>query len=102
MIKVRDDQLEIIIDILNKYVPNCEVRAYGSRYKGDSKEYSDLDLAIVGKEKLDRKLLMDLREAFEESNLPFRVDVLDWNGISEEFRNVIDAGYEVLNVGISD
>jgi predicted nucleotidyltransferase len=98
MIKIQDGQLKIIIDILNKFVPNCEVRAYGSRYKGNSSEYSDLDLAIVGKEKLDWKLLVDLKEAFEESDLPFRVDVLDWYGISEEFRNVIEAGYEVLKV----
>jgi len=31
-----------------------------------------------------------------ESRLPFRVDVLDYNSISESFRKIIDNEYEVL------
>lgn len=99
MIKVREGQLKIIMDILNKFVPNCEVRAYGSRYKGNPREYSDLDLVIVGKEKLNWELMAGVRGAFEESDLPFRVDVIDWHGINEEFRKVIEAGYEVMLEG---
>jgi hypothetical protein len=37
-----------------------------------------------------------LKEALQESTLPIRVDVLDWNSISEEFRGVIEEGYGVL------
>jgi hypothetical protein len=40
--------------------------------------------------------LAEIREAFEESELPYRVDVLDYFGISNEFRAVIDKGYEVI------
>ena len=39
---------------------------------------------------------MLLREAFEESDLPFRVDVIDYNAVSDEFRAIIDAKYEIL------
>lgn len=97
MIDVREDHLKIVLDILNKFVPSCEVRIFGSRYKWTAKDYSDLDLAIVCKEKIDWKLLADIKEAFQESELPYRVDVLDWNSISEEFKKVIEtSGYEVL------
>jgi len=99
MIDISEKELHIISDILHKFVPDCEVRVFGSRYNGTVKEYSDLDCAIVGKEKLDWKLIADIKEAFEESDLPYRVDLLDWNAITPEFRNTIQMhGYEVLSV----
>lgn len=96
MISISGEHLKIVLDILDKFVPECEVRAFGSRYKWTAKNYSDLDIVIVGKEKLDWGKVADIREAFEESDLPFRVDVLDWNGISSDFKKVIGEGYEVL------
>jgi predicted nucleotidyltransferase len=97
MINVTEKHLRIILDILNKYVPDCEIRAFGSRFIGNEKEYSDLDLAIVGKEKLDLNVFADLKEAMEESDLPYRVDLLDWNSISQQFRRTIEKrGFEVI------
>ncbi|MFH1098173.1 MAG: nucleotidyltransferase domain-containing protein [Candidatus Desantisbacteria bacterium] len=96
MIDVIDEQLHIITEILQKYVSAYEVRVFGSRYKGTAKNYSDLDLAIVGNTKLDWRLIENIKEAFSESELPFRVDVLDWYAISPKFRGVIEAGYAVI------
>ncbi|MCD6310901.1 MAG: hypothetical protein J7M11_00360 [Elusimicrobia bacterium] len=45
--------------------------------------------------KLD-KIFYALKEDFEESDLPFRVDVLDWNRISDEFKKVISKQYEII------
>ncbi|GHU15357.1 hypothetical protein FACS1894163_01780 [Spirochaetia bacterium] len=47
--------------------------------------------------KIDLKSL--LKEAFEESNLPFRVDLLEWDGIPERFRENIKAEYVVISGG---
>ncbi|EKD55605.1 MAG: Type I restriction-modification system, S subunit/Type I restriction modification DNA specificity [uncultured bacterium] len=96
MIDVLPEHLKIIIDILKRFVPSFEVRAFGSRCKGKSKKYSDLDLAIVGNEKIDSNTILEIKEAFEESNLPYRVDVLDWNAISNNFRKIINEKYEVI------
>ena len=88
---------EIIVNaILKKHVAKCEVRAFGSRHKWTAKSYSDLDLAIVGTGKLDKNVIYALQEAFEESELSFRVDVLDWYAISDEFRQIIEQGYTVI------
>ena len=46
-----------------------------------------------------RTRLRRLKEAFEESDLPFRVDVLDWHAISDRFHKVIEKKYEVLQKG---
>ena len=96
MIDVSDEHLETVKRILADHVPNCEVRAFGSRVTGKAKSYSDLDLAIVCDKRLDFDTLRLLKEAFETSDLPFRVDVIDWHAISEEFRSVIDSHSAVL------
>ncbi len=96
MIDVAERHLETIERILAEYVGDCEVRAFGSRGNGTAKEYSDLDLAIIGKNKINRRVKMLLREAFEESDLPFRVDIVDYNAVSEAFRAIIEEKYEVI------
>ena len=40
-------------------------------------------------EPLDITNLAELRENFTESDLPFKVDILDWASISESFRKII-------------
>jgi len=98
MICVSEYEMKIITDILRSHISNGEVRAFGSRYKWTSKDYSDLDIAVVQYDKKSMPImkLATIREAFEESELPYRVDVLDYWGISNEFRAVIDEGYEVI------
>jgi predicted nucleotidyltransferase len=96
VIAISEDSLNMVKNILSKTVPNCEVRAFGSRVKGTNREYSDLDLAIIGEKKLGISALGDVQEAFMESTLPFRVDILDYNAISEKFQKVIDAEYEKI------
>lgn len=96
MINVTEQELTIILAVIEKYIPNCEVRAFGSRIKGKIKAYSDLDLAIVGQGKLDSNMIFDMKEVFQESELTFRVDLLDWYTVSPEFQKVIEAEYEVI------
>ena len=85
--------------ILAEHVPECEVRAFGSRTTWTAGDYSDFDLAVVGEGPVDWRTLGRLKEAFEESNLPMRVDVLDWHAISESFREVIERDYEFIQRG---
>ena len=75
------------------------MRAFGSRVRGNARKYSDLDLAIVGKKRLDWRELEALRDAFAESDLPMQVDVLDWNAVSDEFRAVIARHSEPIPLG---
>jgi len=99
MIELAAQHLDEIRRILGKHVPNCEVRAFGSRVNGTAKHYSDLDLAVVGAGLLSDDTLRHLKEAFEESDLPFRVDMLDWHAVSPEFKKVIEKQYEVVQTG---
>ncbi|WP_300674600.1 nucleotidyltransferase family protein [Desulfoluna sp.] len=96
MIDLQEKHRSEILSILLSHVPECDVRAYGSRVKGTTKPWSDLDLVVVGSERLGSRRLFRLQEAFEDSSLPFRVEILDWYAISEEFQNIISARYEVI------
>lgn len=89
MIDLEERHLQEILRILEAHVPDCEVRAFGSRVTGRAEKFSDMDLLLVGQEKLDWRRIERLKDALSASNLPIRVDVLDWNATPEEFRNRI-------------
>lgn len=102
MIDISPFHLETIKKILRKYVPDCEVRAFGSRVTWTAKDYSDLDLTIVGQGALSKKVIYELQESFQESDLPFRIDILDWHTISNEFQALIEKKYEMLQEPIKE
>lgn len=81
----------IVLRILNEIVPDRDVRAFGSRVTGKAKPFSDLDLAIMGDEPLSLETRARLEEAFSESELPWKVDVLDWALSDQSFRKLIAA-----------
>lgn len=96
MINIEEEYEVEIRRILGEHVPDCEVRVFGSRIEGKARDFSDLDLALVGEEKLDWRRIERLKDAFSASDLPMTVDVIDWYAISDEFRTVIKNKYEVL------
>ena len=96
MIDLAPKHLEEVRSLLSQHVPEYEVRVFGSRINGTAKSYSDLDIVLVGPTKIEQSRLNRLEEAFEYSELPFRVEVLDWHAISDSFRQVINNSYEVL------
>lgn len=90
-IDLRPDHAKIVHDIIARRLPGgVSVRVFGSRAKWTAKPHSDLDLAFKGKGALPRAVLSDLSEAFSESDLPFRVDVVDWHSVAQSFQAVID------------
>ena len=80
----------IVRDILEAHVPQFEVWAFGSRVKWTAKEYSDLDLALVTDKPLDWSVSTALAEAFDESDIPIKVDLVDWASTSAAFRQIIE------------
>ncbi|MBN1972950.1 MAG: nucleotidyltransferase domain-containing protein [Sedimentisphaerales bacterium] len=98
MIDLEEQYLDEIKQILADKVPDCEVRVFGSRIEGKAKKFSDLDLALVGKDKLDWRKIELLKDAFSASDIPIIVDVIDFNAISDEFRKIIEKNYEIIQM----
>ena len=81
----------IVQSILQSHLPHTEVWAFGSRARGTPKPYSDLDLVIMGDTPTPLSTLGQLQEAFACSDLPWRVDVVDWANTAPEFQRHIQA-----------
>ena len=81
--------------MLERHLPNTTAWVYGSRAKWTSRPQSDFDMVVFATPEQNRQV-SDLREAFEESNLPFRVDLFVWDDVPEQFRKQIEADHVVL------
>lgn len=99
-IAVSEGEWLIIRAILRAHAPDRIVWAFGSRATGRAKQYSDLDLAINGGKPLGIDLAAQLAEAFAESDLPYKVDIVDWSAASERFRKAIERDRVVVQAGI--
>jgi predicted nucleotidyltransferase len=93
---LKPEEIKIVKDILQKYIPNKKVYAFGSRVNGNVKEFSDLDLVIVDQNILDISLFVALKNAFDESNLVIKVDIIEWVNLSTSFKDIILKKYYVL------
>ncbi len=96
MVDLDPIQLQTVRNILRSHASDCRAYAFGSRVRGTAKKFSDLDLLIRGDSPLNLDQLGDLRWAFSDSELPIKVDVVDWAGISSSFRSQIEPELEVI------
>ena len=96
MIALSERQLETTRGILARRLAGCEVVAFGSRVNGGARPSSDLDMAVIGRERMDFSELLRLKDDFAESDLPFRVDVVDWHRADPGFREIIRKSGETL------
>ena len=77
--------------ILQQHLPQACVWAFGSRVKGTARKTSDLDLCVDNQTPLSFELLACIRDAFSESNIPYKVDIVDWQTVDDDFRAIIIA-----------
>lgn len=82
------DQRRTVLALLRRHLPNTVVWAYGSRVKWTSGPASDLDLVAFATPAQSPRIA-ELREAFDESALPFSVDLFVWDDVPMDFRKRI-------------
>ncbi|MCQ9328571.1 nucleotidyltransferase family protein [Pelistega suis] len=96
MLHLSEQELFIVKSILQQHIPYATVWAFGSRVNGHHKPYSDLDLAVMTDKPLSLEVHANLKDAFSESDLPWKVDIVDWALTSEQFRKIIQKQFEVI------
>ena len=93
-LNVNPKDLNMLLDIITSYCPDSEIWAYGSRVGGDSHSGSDLDLAIKrASQEFD---LSVFKELLSESNIPFIVDVHEFENLPVSFQKEILKNYIVI------
>lgn len=94
MIYMEERHLEIVRNILKKY--DYSFYAFGSRVKGTQKPLSDFDLVFMDNMKPGDKFNID--DDFEESDLPFKVDIVNYQTLSSGFKEIIRPDLEVFKI----
>lgn len=96
--------LNLLRELLHRHLPQVDVLAYGSRVNGNGHEASDLDLVVRHPidPKQETSQLWEMKEALIESNLPIRVDIVDWAHIPASFHQEIERAYVVVQTGNAD
>ena len=89
-IDITPEERRTVLALLQRHLPGTAAWVYGSRAKWTSTPTSDLDIVVFATPE-QQPQVGDLREAFEESNLPFRVDLFVWDDVPESFRERIEA-----------
>jgi type I restriction enzyme S subunit len=85
MLDLEPRHRDLVRAILQRHVAGVEVRAFGSRANGRARRASDLDLLLMTKAPLEPVVLARLKDDLTESDLPFRVDVLDAADVGASF-----------------
>lgn len=80
---------QVVRRILKHRLPKAQVRMFGSRASGHAKPWSDLDLAVQAEQPISDLALAQARADFEESDLPFRVDIILWQDLPPSMQETV-------------
>ena len=92
---IEPEYLNMLIDIFNKYCPKAEIWAYGSRIKGEAHSGSDLDLVVKDFHR-ENANLSELKNLLSESDIPFIVDIHEFDKLPKSFQNEILKKYIII------
>jgi len=86
---VKEEYKRKIIALIHALVPEVEIYLFGSRARGTEKPTSDIDLALKGEKQIDFYVLGEIKEVLLATDIPYKIDIVDVNNVSEELRAVI-------------
>lgn len=85
-----NNQIKKILNCISLHLPKVKVFAFGSRVKGTSKKYSDLDLALDTGEPISLSIITKIKSSLSETDIPFLIDIIDYRSIDKDFKSLID------------
>ena len=80
--------LDLVKKAVFKHIPKNKynIFLFGSRARKKHRFAADIDIGIQGKEPIDQNLIYKIKDEIEESVVPFNVDIIDFNNVSNEFK----------------
>ena len=87
------ETLEDLRSFLKDFFGSEKVKVYlfGSRARGDNTPFSDVDIGLLASKDISDKMTI-LREILEESNFPYKVDLVDLSSNKELLEIVLKEG----------
>lgn len=88
-----------LLEIIGRHVNLREYRVFffGSRVNSKGSERSDIDLGIEGEKPIPPKAFFDIEEEIENMKTLYTIDLVDFNKVSPEFKEVAKKKAEYLN-----
>ena len=88
-----------ILNIFRKYIDLKEYKLFffGSRVTGKGNERSDIDIGIIGKKSVPVSALSEIEDEIENMPILYKIDLVDFNNVSEKFKQVALEKIEPLN-----
>lgn len=85
------DDVEAAMRIAARELGAQRARLYlfGSRARGDAGRASDIDIAVLPEAPLEPGTLARIRDALEESTIPYEVEVIDLSRVDGAFRRKV-------------
>lgn len=82
--------LELTKEIIFKHIDSKKFKVFlfGSRACGNQKPFSDIDIGIIGKEKLNSIVKADIENELDESLVPYNVDIVDFSRVDAKFKSL--------------
>lgn len=94
-----EDYLEIVKKIVLENIPKDKfnVFLFGSRARDKHRFGADIDIGVKGEEKLEEKIKSIIKDEIDESIVPFKVDIIDFYEVSDDFKKVALKDYILWN-----
>ena len=86
---INENYKKKILSMIAVFLPTAKIYLFGSRSKGTHHKTSDIDIALDTKEIINRRILIQLKNAIDTLNIPYTVDIVDLNNIPEDLKNEI-------------
>ena len=79
-----------IKNILGEFIDLKQHQAFifGSRATRRARKFSDYDIGIIGGKPLNFRKIALIKTRIEESDLPCRVDIVDFSTVSKNFKDI--------------
>lgn len=86
---IQEEHKNKIVAVLSALFPDAKIYLFGSRATGKFSHGSDIDIAIDAGEPMERVDIGEARDMFGESNIPFKIDVVDLNRIQQDMKDTV-------------
>ncbi|MFA7626805.1 MAG: nucleotidyltransferase domain-containing protein [Candidatus Kapaibacterium sp.] len=83
-----DKDLNIAKEIVLKFIDKdiTTVFLFGSRVDNTFRKNSDIDIGFISENCIDLLTFNDIRDALENSGIPYHFDLVDFNNAKTEFK----------------
>lgn len=78
-----------IITLISALIPEAKIYLFGSRARGTNAKWSDVDIALDAGKELDILRVSEINEIMVATNLPYKVDIVDFYTVSPQMRESI-------------